>query len=460
MTLLIIDVGSSSVRALLMDETTEHIALARREHRFSRDPDHLRTLVESCIDEVLPRGHDITAVGMATFAGNFLGVDADNTPLTPLYTYADTDSGADAAALLQAYDLETVHARTGCRIHPAYHPATLHRLRRTHPDTVARVAHWPDVATYCYTTWFGRAVPCSYSIASWSGMLHRQALAWDSMWLAALGLTPAHLPALADFDAVQRGLSARYAERWPPLRDVPFYLAVGDGAAANIGAGGTSAKHPVLTIGTTAALRTITTTAENLSTGLWAYRVDAARHLVGGATNEGGNIFTWARETLRLDDDQIEHGLQKPREHGLTVLPLLAGERSPGYAVDATGTLHGLRLQTSPEDIVYALLEGVALRLRVIYDLMGRPGTAVLASGGALENSPAWAQLVADALGVPLHQVAAREATANGVARLITQSTTPPAIKTTISPRAEMAASIESLLARQQALYDRLVSAL
>ncbi|MCP6467902.1 FGGY-family carbohydrate kinase, partial [Klebsiella pneumoniae] len=91
--------------------------------------------------------------------------------------------------------------------------------------------------------------------------------------------------------------------------------------------------------------------------------------------------------------------------HGLTVLPLFAGERSPNYRADATGTIHGLRLDTAPLDILHALIEAVALRLRVIFDLMGRPGEFVLAGGGALSQSPAWTQITADALGIPLYLV-------------------------------------------------------
>jgi gluconokinase len=36
--------------------------------------------------------------------------------------------------------------------------------------------------------------------------------------------------------------------------------------------------------------------------GLWCYRVDRAHALVGGATSEGGNVYAWLREMLRLGD--------------------------------------------------------------------------------------------------------------------------------------------------------------
>ncbi len=91
MSTLVIDVGSSSVRVLLFDNAAEPIADAsvRQLIRFSRhaaaDAEHLRKLTEQCIDQILthPAAADIAAVGMATFVGNLLGVDAEGAPVTP-----------------------------------------------------------------------------------------------------------------------------------------------------------------------------------------------------------------------------------------------------------------------------------------------------------------------------------------------------------------------------------------
>ena len=473
MTTLVIDVGSSSVRALLFDDDHQPIAdaQARRDHRFdadaTADADELRQHVEACIDEVLahPDAANIQAVGMATFVGNLVGLDADRQPVTPVYTYADTRSHEDALELVHEFDLSAIHARTGCRIHPAYHPARLHWLKRTQPDLFASVALWTDFAATCYTRWFGRDVPSSYSVASWSGLLDRHTLEWDTPWREHLGLADDALPGLADFTSTQTDLSATYAERWPALRDVPFYLAVGDGAAANIGSGGTTPNRPVLTVGTTAALRVVTPDPGTIPTGLWCYRVDAERHLVGGATSEGGSVYGWARDMLRLDVDDLDAALSErdPCAHGLTALPLLAGERSPGYHAEASGTLHGLRLDTTPLDILHALLEGVALRLRLIYELMGTPGEYVLAGGGALVQSKAWTQIMADALGVPLHLADTPQATARGVALLIAEHQRPddeplasePEVRV-ITPRPDTAAAYAALLDRQRELYRRL----
>lgn len=463
MTSLVLDIGSSSVRAILFTDDLQLIpdAIVQLPHQFNSDAtidvQALFQLVCQCVDSILehPSARAIQRVGMTTFVGNIVGINADGAPITPLYTYAHTQSHADSIALSETFDITAVHERTGCRIHTAYLPAQLTWFKRTQPDLARSVARWMDFATYCYTQWFNREIPCNYSIASWTGLLNRKTLTWDTTWLTNLALDKSQLSPLADFDEVQQGLQADYARRWTQLQDIPFYLAVGDGAVANLGTGGTSPNKPVLTIGTTAAIRIVTTESQFVPPELWAYRVDRNRHLIGGATSEGGNIIAWARETLNINDDWDVELVNRPLfAHGLIAMPLFAGERSPGYHANAVGTIHGLRLTSTPLDIFQALLEGIALRLRLIYDLMGRTGDYILASGGALVRSRALQHIVADILDVPLRVITIQEATARGVASLISDVELPIAENSIeVLPRREYAIQVETMLEQHLQLY-------
>jgi gluconokinase len=146
--------------------------------------------------------------------------------------------------------------------------------------------------------------------------------------------------------------------------------------------------------------------------------------LLGGATSEGGNVYAWCREVLRLPDDAaVESALERrvPDSHGLTVLPFLAGERAPGWRGDRRAVIAGLSLDTTALDIVHAALEAVTLRLALVYQLLAphaAPGHLVVASGGAISHSRGWVQMLADALGRPVHTSAEREATSRGAALL------------------------------------------
>lgn len=482
MTVLVIDIGSSSSRALLFNDRAQPIPGARvsRPHEFVTSPpgasfidaDELRYQVEACIDDILshPAARSITLVAMDTFVGNVVGLGADGRPLTPLYTYADTRSAQDVAALLNEVDPVLAHQRTGCRVHTAYLPGRLCWLRHTQPHDYAQVRRWVDLGTYLYSRWFNRIIPATFSVSAWTGLFNREQVAWDEEWLAQLELKPEYLPQLSDYDDPAVGLSTDYAKRWPLLAGIPFFLALGDGASANIGSGCIDKTRIALTLGTTGAVRLATDdTLPPVPAGLWSYRVNRRLHLVGGATSEGGSVFGWARDVLRLpDNDTLERqlvGLQ-PRQHGLTVLPLLAGERSPGWMANATGTISGIRLSTTPLDIVQAILESVALRLAIIASQITQvaaPDAQIIAGGGAITASQAWAQIIANAMNKPLHISHETDTTARGTAILAlvaagqgTLLDYPVRISSTITAQPEAAAIMKQALHEQNALYQAL----
>jgi gluconokinase len=156
----------------------------------------------------------------------------------------------------------------------------------------------------------------------------------------------------------------------------------------------------------------------------------------------------------------------EPDSHGLTVLPLLNGERSPNWRGDATGTIHGLRLSTKPMDIVQAMLEAVALRLAYIANQLElEDGTRMMAAGGALAASPAWAQIIANALGREIYVLEEAEITALGVAQLVHSalkgekiSGANPKIGRIYKPNPNHFVRFSEAQARQNALYESLYS--
>lgn len=476
MSILVIDVGSSSVRAILFEATDAEVQLipdsiVQKPYQFDTDntgkatvnPVHLRELVEACIDDILQHreARKIKALGMDTFVGNILALDSQQKPLVDLDTYADTRSADFVELLEQAIDTDSYHQRTGALINTAYYLPKL----KFHAQDLELIHSFTDFASYCYQMWFGQATPMSYSIASWSGMLTRETLSWDESSLSHSAYGQDNFPDLADYQHAQQGLSEAYRQRWQVLADKPFYLAVGDGAAAQVGSGAIAENTATLTIGTTAAIRKVSRERlPSVPQGCWSYRIDADHHLIGGALSEGGNVFAWAKNILQLDQLNIEAELKKiePAEHGLTIIPLLNGERSPGWRGDASATIHGLRLNTKPIDILYALLESVALRLAIIAEQLHLgDDVKLMASGGALHHSPVWAQILADALGRPLHVLDEAEVTALGVAQMVwcaenqqAVSGVSPKIAKVYQPNCDYADVYADLIQKQKKLYD------
>jgi gluconokinase len=436
--ILSIDIGTSSVRAALFDRLGRavngmesrqvHEIGATPEGAAEADPDGLLEGVFGCLDRLLGLAGRlpirIEGVAACTLVNNILGVDEDNRAITPLTTYADTRAEGEVARLKSDFDETVVHDRTGCRFHPSYLPARFGWLARKKSDLFAKVARWVSLGEYLELKLFGKTA-VSYSVASWTGLLDRFQLVWDSQLLAALPVKREMLSPLTDVSRSRRGLRFGFAERWPSLAEVPWFPAVGDGAAANIGSGCISSRQVALTMGTSSALRVVLNTpVPHLPAGLWCYRVDGPRSLLGGALTEGGSTYAWMKTALNLTGHpSLEEALagMEPDSHGLTILPFLAGERAPGWAGHARATVHGLSLATAPLDILRAGMEAVAYRLALVFELL-RPMIAgdprIVASGGALLRSPAWLQIVTDVLGRPVGVSGVEEASGRGAALL------------------------------------------
>jgi len=484
--ILTFDIGSSSIRTLLYDRLGRLVegSLAAREHRFhtsppgasEADPDALLEILFACLDETLAKTTDlagqIRGVASCVFVSNVCGVDAAGQVVLPLTTYADTRAVGEVAGLQADLDETATYQRTGCRFHPSYLPARLRWLARTEPEKFPRVARWLSLSDYLTLKLFGRPT-ISYSVASWSGLLNRHTLTWDEIVLAQLPLEIGQLSPLTDLDQPQQGLRPDFAARWPALRNIPWFPTIGDGVGANIGSGCASAARVALTIGTTSAMRAVIgPQVPGVPDGLWAYRVDKRRSLLGGALSEGGNLFDWLQSTVRLADlSQLDAQVAalEPDGHGLTMLPFLTGERSPGWAGQARATIHGLTLATTPLQILQAGLEAVAYRLAQVYRRL-RPALQeepeIIVSGGALRQGTAWAQIIADVLGRPLFISDIPEASSRGAALLALEmlgicpdlSQLPAFLTDRYDPQPERFERYQQAIARQQTLYEKLIS--
>jgi gluconokinase len=102
-----------------------------------------------CIDRAVqslgPQSHRVGAVAVDTFVTNLLGLDRDGRPLTPVYTYADTRSSADAAVMRSQFDEQEIHERTGTFLRSSYWPARFAWFRRVQPRLCEQVNRWISI---------------------------------------------------------------------------------------------------------------------------------------------------------------------------------------------------------------------------------------------------------------------------------------------------------------------------
>ncbi|KAL3817012.1 hypothetical protein ACHAXA_002924 [Cyclostephanos tholiformis] len=303
------------------------------------------------------------------------------------------------------------------------------------------------------------------------------------------------LPPLVDFDSplpvlregippcnADGGLNP-YWERWPEFRShaLSMFFGIGDGAAANVGSkcgssdqqereGRHIQRRIAVTIGTSAAARVcLPLSTPSLSSnlvlippGLFCYRVHRDTILLGGALTDGGCVVEWARSLLNLqspesfdacmaqvsdiyekrcgkrkrcDDDDDDDANTSFNDHRVTMIPFLSGERSTGYRVGAKACISNLTRGTSSNDVMYACLESVVLRLRRVLQLINEAcreffpaaddvKNVLIASGAALERNALWRRMLADcsSADVIVDSDSAEEATSRGVAILLAES--------------------------------------
>jgi len=481
---LALDLGTSSTRAMVFDangvevpDTKSQVAHALRTSGDGAavfDPAALLREVEACLDATLRAfGGEVTAVATSQLVTNLLAVDENGAPLTPVLTYADTRCAAEVETLRAEIDERAVHARTGCRLHSSYWPPRFRWLTTAQPALMAQRPRWLSVAEWIHLRLTGGAL-CSRSVASWTGLFNRTAGTWDAGWLDALGLTAEQFAPIASDDDALAGLTHDHAQRWPQLAGAAWLPPVSDGVASNIGSGCLNAARVALSVGTSGAMRVVVPSAElgdALPFGAACYQLDGARSLPACALNDAGSVFAWLKETLRIHgegaDLESELAFLPPLDHGVTMLPFLTGERSPGWNPRAHFVLHGATAETQPIELLQAGLEAVALRFAACHEVLQpfiAPDAEVIASGGGLLNSPTWTQMMADALGRPVVASAETEPSARGAALLALEalgarrlSDLTTAFGATFEPRPALTERYRAALKVQTELYGKML---
>ncbi len=485
--ILALDIGTSSVRALLFDATGTAVphVLAQQTYTLTTSSDGevsvdagmLVDLVSKTIDETLaaagPLASQIGAVATDTFWHSILGVDSSGHPVMPLITWEDTRPCSAAAELRAQLDEAAIHTRTGARFHASYWPAKLRWLSTTQPELVKRTAQWLSFGEYLHRRLLGRSV-CSLSMASGTGMLVTRSRSWDTDLQEFLGVRAEQLPPLGDLRDSITGLKPEFAARWPALRDIPWFPAIGDGAAANVGSGCATGENWAITIGTSSAIRVVVSPDVVPSMGLWLYLLDARRGLLGGALSEGGNVLAWLESTLKLPPLAEAESLiaaLPPGGHGLTVLPFISGERSPGWHDEARMAIVGINAHTSPPDLVRACLEALAYRLGEVYDQLNTAlekqeiAPTLIGSGGTILGSTTLQHIIADTLNAPLYPSLEREASARGAALLALETLgiipdvvhAPVELGAPVLPEEANHVIYENAASQQQRLYSTLL---
>jgi len=437
--ILALDIGTSSTRSAIFDAkgnrvmaTTAQFSyplIAGQDGRAELRPADLDRAVAVAFAKTFKAWRKMksplpfSGIGVSCFWHSLLGLDAKGRAITPIYTWADSRCREEAQLLRKKSGEEILHARTGCMARTSFWPAKLLWLRKTEPDLFRRVSRWVSPAEWIQERWCDRAT-VSLSMASGTGLLDGRTLKWHAPLLRRCGIDSTRLNPVSDAPSA---ISKAGVRRFPELSGVPWYPAIGDGVASNLGSGATKPGIAAINVGTSAALRVVVSSEpaanEPLApVGLFSYRVDAGRRLLGGAVSNAGNLRAWAIRELKLPADPalIENLLGKrstPVEK-LTLLPFWIAERAPTWPEELPSAVIGITQATTALDLLQALQEATYHRLTQIGEGVEKAAQRKLSFivSGGIQKSPGALQRLANVLGRPVYASSEPEASLRGAA--------------------------------------------
>lgn len=197
--ILVLDIGTSSVRAALYDSSANVLpaTMVKHERRLTAtddggaEIDALEALaqIETAIDDVLKKSAkikgEIRYVAASSFWHSLVGVDKRGKLTTKIFGWADTRSRKYVAALRNEFNETTIHNRTGARFHSSFWTAKLLWLRKDFPKVYARTDCWLSFSDFAALKFFGEAAT-GVSMASATGIFDIRRNDWDAELLEFL----------------------------------------------------------------------------------------------------------------------------------------------------------------------------------------------------------------------------------------------------------------------------------
>ena len=416
-----IDLGTSGVKLLLLDDAQRVVAVAGEPLKISRPhplwseqhPHDWWTALDKAMLR-LASGHGdamarVRAIGLSGQMHGAVLLDASGEVLRPAILWNDGRSG-DACAELET-NVPRLRAITGNLAMPGFTAPKLLWARKHEPEIFARTAcvllpkdwlRWGMTGTR-YT---------DYSDASGTLWLDVGARQWSDVMLSVCGLTAAQMPKLVEGSAAAGRLHGDIARRWKLPADIPVAGGGGDNAASAVGIGAVLPGQGFVSLGTSGV---IFVCADRFLSNPGS-AVHAFCHALPNRWHQmsvmlsAASALRWAtqltgrkNEAALLAEAQALGATQ--RASAPLFLPYLAGERTPHNDPDAKGVLFGLTHEHGPADIAHAVVEGVSFGLLDGFASLDKQLRSTvtefsLVGGGA--RSSYWAQMLATLLQRPL----------------------------------------------------------
>ena len=407
-----VDVGTTSVKALAVDEHGTVIARSRVPHQVvAPEPDILRhdakrawragprKAFEQVSEQLAGEGsHRLAGVAVASMVPSLTAVSGQGVPLLPGLLYGDRE-GRPAAVAVPASDGVLP---TGTM------PDAEGFLRWASVSAPGARGYWPCQAVATYALSGLPAIDTGVTAALGSLHYHGQ---WNTDLLSALGVTESQMPTVAPMGQAAGTL---------PGTDTVITGGTIDALCDQIVAGATEPGDVLVIFGATLIVWAV---CEDwlVAPGLISYpHTTSGRFLIGGPSNAGALFVDWARALLRgtprpgPERERLEPRLGDPGRVPVW-LPYIRGERTPFEDHTLRSNLYGLDIGSGAEALERAAYEASGFVVRRMLERAGVKATRIVASGGG-SRVTAWMAAVADATNLPVDAVAVSEGAALGAA--------------------------------------------
>lgn len=474
-----IDLGTSSVKTVIIDDAQKVLASAHAPLDVSRpqpgwseqDPADWWRATEATMDE-LAASHGALMVGVRGIglSGHMHGatlLDAHDTVLRPCILWNDGRSATECDELDARADFRGIG---GNLVMPGFTAPKLEWVRKHEPDIFEQVAKVLLPKDYLRLLLTGEHVSEMSDSAGtlWLDVAKR---AWSPELLSATGLTEAHMPSLVEGAAPAGRLRSELASRWGMSQPPILAGGGGDNAASAAGVGTVRPGTGFASLGTSGVLF-VATDGFRPNTD---EAVHAFCHAVPNVWHQMGVILSatdtlnWLARITGREPASLTSGIdpKAPAKAPLTFLPYLSGERTPHNNAAARGAVVGMSQATEVDDLARAAVEGVAYAFADCLAALKVAGTQadhIFAIGGGAQ-SQAWVQIIADATGLSLHLPADGDfGAAFGAARLAISASegadplevlSPAPIEKTVEPNLDMAGYHAENLDRFRDYYPR-----
>ena len=427
-----VDLGTSAVKLLLMDEKGEIKKIVSREYPLyfphpgwsEQNPEDWYTQSIDGLKELLADCGKDEVKGLS-FGGQMHGLvtlDENDQVIRPAILWNDGRSVKETDYLNNVIGKEKLSAYTANIAFTGFTAPKILWMKENEPEKFAKIAKImlpKDYLAYRLTGSF-----CTdLSDASGMLLLDVKNRTWSEEMMQICGITKEQLPKLYESYEAVGCLKSEIKQELGLEGDVTVAAGAGDNAAAAVGTGTVGDGMCNISLGTSG---TIFISSDRFGVdrfnALHAFdHADGHYHLMGCMLSAASCNKWWMDEIVGTKDYAAEQkAIEKLGENHVYFLPYLMGERSPHNDPAARGTFIGMTMDTTRADMTQAVLEGVAFGLRDCLEIAKSLGINLertkIVGGGA--KSPLWRKIIANALGLKVDVPACEEGPSMGGAML------------------------------------------